>query len=77
MNKKFLTLILLLFVMQSCVISTAVTRKDENFTGKVQKVYILMRGPNSALEFFNGFNEELKIQLATKGVKMEAEISTH
>lgn len=73
MNK--LLIIGILFLATSCVTSKITSNKSTDFNEKISKLYIVVKGTDSAESFFESFTAELGNSLTQKGIESKVKYS--
>ena len=58
-----------LFIASSCVTSKVTSNKSASFNEKIDKLFIMVKGTDSAKTFFNSFTSELTTSLREKGIE--------
>ncbi|MEZ4797723.1 MAG: hypothetical protein R2785_11215 [Flavobacteriaceae bacterium] len=58
-----------LFLATSCVTSKITSNKSPNFNEKISKLYVMVKGTDSAKPFFYSFTDELRASLKSKGIE--------
>lgn len=66
---KKLLIIVTLFLATSCVTSKITSNKSTDFNDKISKLYIVVKGTDSAEPFFESFTAELGNSLTQKGIE--------
>ncbi len=61
----------LLFFATSCVTSKITSNKSSDFNKKIGKLYVLVKGTDSAKPFFESFTNELSASLNAKSIESE------
>ena len=73
MNK--ILIIGLLFLATSCVTSKITSNKSTDFNEKIAKLYIILKGSDSAEPFLKSFATELSNSLTEKGIESKVNYS--
>lgn len=59
----------LLIILSGCVRTNITSNKSPDFTGKIERLYIMVRGSDGAKSFFNSFNNSLSQSLKSRGIE--------
>lgn len=72
MKRSILLLFLAVLLFGSCVSTSIRSNKAPDFNEKITKIYLLMRGSDSANDFFFDFRNELNKYFKVKGIEMKS-----
>ncbi|MFA0961664.1 hypothetical protein AB9P05_07645 [Roseivirga sp. BDSF3-8] len=59
----------LILLLSGCVSTNITSNKAPGYTGKIERLYIMVRGSDSAKPFFNSFNNSLSESLKSRGIE--------
>jgi len=68
---KKLILVFTVILSAGCVTTQVTSNKAPGFTEKIDRLYVMVRGSDSAKPFFTSFTNALSLSLKSKGIETE------